>query len=109
MIERVCGIHALDAEVHDSCPYCTQIRLAARDAEIDRLRAIVDRLPTTADGVPVTPGMQVWDREYGERHYAWHFLRIEHGIGIASKSVGVVILSECYSIREAAQAAGGDT
>jgi len=28
--------------------------------EIDRLQAIVDRLPKTADGVPVTPGMIVW-------------------------------------------------
>jgi len=30
--------------------------------EIERLTAIVNRLPTTADGVPVTPGMSVWSR-----------------------------------------------
>ena len=29
-------------------------------AEINRLRAIVDKLPKTADGVPVVPGMEVW-------------------------------------------------
>ena len=29
-------------------------------AEITRLRAIVDKLPKTADGVPITPGMEVW-------------------------------------------------
>ncbi len=29
-------------------------------AEIERLRAVVDRLPSTADGVPVTPGMTVY-------------------------------------------------
>jgi len=28
--------------------------------EIERLRAIVDRLPVTADGVSVTPGMVLW-------------------------------------------------
>jgi hypothetical protein len=29
-------------------------------AEIERLRAIVDRLPKTADGVPMVPGLRVW-------------------------------------------------
>lgn len=28
--------------------------------EIIRLRAIVDQLPKTADGVPLSPGMEVW-------------------------------------------------
>lgn len=28
--------------------------------ELERLRAIVDRLPKTADGVAITPGMEVW-------------------------------------------------
>jgi hypothetical protein len=28
--------------------------------EVERLRAIVSRLPVTADGVPVTLGMDVW-------------------------------------------------
>jgi hypothetical protein len=31
-----------------------------QQVEIERLRAIVDRLPKTADGVPVTPGMTLW-------------------------------------------------
>jgi len=35
-------------EIHDSLP------------ESDRLAAIVERLPKTADGVPVTPGMVVY-------------------------------------------------
>ena len=38
-----------------------------RDAEIERLRATVDRLPKTADGVPVTPGMECWYRSCGGR------------------------------------------
>ncbi len=35
-------------------------------AEITRLQAIVDKLPKTADGVPVTPGMTVWLAAQGE-------------------------------------------
>ena len=30
--------------------------------KIDRLQAIVDKLPKTADGVPITPGMTVWTK-----------------------------------------------
>jgi hypothetical protein len=32
-------------------------------AENVRLRAIVDRLPTTADGVPITPGMKIYPKQ----------------------------------------------
>jgi len=39
-----------------------QSELADAKAEIDRLRAIVAKLPTTADGVPVVPGMELWDK-----------------------------------------------
>lgn len=38
MSERACGIHALDSGVNESCLYCTQARIKARDAEIERLR-----------------------------------------------------------------------
>ena len=37
--------------------------LPALAAEIERLRQIVSRLPVTADGVPITPGMEVWFRD----------------------------------------------
>jgi len=33
-------------------------RLAAAAVEIERLRAIVDKLPKTEDGVPVVPGLR---------------------------------------------------
>ena len=33
-------------------------------AEIERLKAIVDKLPKTADGVPVVPGMRVWRHDW---------------------------------------------
>ena len=35
-------------------------RLAAAAVEIERLRAIVDKLPKTEDGVPVVPGLGTW-------------------------------------------------
>lgn len=38
--------------------------IAALTAERDRLAAVVERLPRTADGVPVTPGMLVYS-EFG--------------------------------------------
>lgn len=31
-----------------------------REAKLDRLQAIVEKLPNTADGVRVVPGMTVW-------------------------------------------------
>lgn len=40
--------------------------LAEQDAEIKRLRAIVDKLPKTADGVPVVPGDDLWSHYYNE-------------------------------------------
>ena len=35
-------------------------KLGKQDARIQELEAIVSRLPKTADGVPIAPGMQVW-------------------------------------------------
>jgi uncharacterized protein (UPF0147 family) len=34
--------------------------VAAKDAEIERLRAIVSLFPKTEDGVPIGPGMPLW-------------------------------------------------
>jgi hypothetical protein len=87
-------------------------RLLAEAAdEIVRLRAIVDKLPTTADGVSVVPGMNVY--------FQWHsgeivrhpvaFIRIDkddtwlYFERALYRSTGV-----CYSTREAADAAGKD-
>ena len=39
---------------------CTLCRV---EAERDRLAAIVEQLPKTADGVPVVPGMALWIRD----------------------------------------------
>jgi hypothetical protein len=41
------------------CMYCADC-YSKQVAEIERLRAIVDKLPKTADGVTISPGMSVW-------------------------------------------------
>ena len=54
-----------DAHMRNGCPVAIY-RLAAE--EIDRLRAIVDQYPKTADGVSVVPGMVLWRRSFGKSH-----------------------------------------
>lgn len=45
------------------CNECREIELQAA-AELDRLQAIVNRMPKTADGVPIMPDSIVWlDRQ----------------------------------------------
>ncbi len=59
-----CGIVACEECAHGK-------RIAILIAERDRLKAIVDTLPKTADGVHVAPGSTVWcfDAElYGDSH-----------------------------------------
>jgi len=80
--------------------------LAAK--EIERLRAIVDRLPKTEDGVIVVPGMNLWcNSDRGE--YQWLVTAVDtrgycsgtfHGC-----SEGPHSTDHCYSTREAAQRA----
>jgi hypothetical protein len=71
--------------------------------------AIVDRLPKTADGVPVVPGMELWHAGTswsGKGDYAWCFYRrpssgeLEVVFTLCS-----VLVSQCYSTRAAAEAA----
>lgn len=81
-------------------------------AEIERLHAIVDRLPKTADGVPIAPGDELWciDSEdgwegaitvrdvecvgkYGEETSCWL---------IRSTGRNELWAEDCYSTREAA-------
>ena len=65
--------------------------------ELERLRAIVDKLPKTADGVPVVPGLDnVWVKNGpnvrpSESMTTWRLLQVRR--------------SYCYSTREAAEAA----
>lgn len=38
--------------------------IKSQAAEIERLREVVEKLPTTADGVSVVPGMKLWVHPY---------------------------------------------
>jgi hypothetical protein len=70
--------------------------------QIERLRAIVDRLPKTADGVPVVPGMT-----------AFALMPTTDGTGKCIYPVEMYAIqaggkyTALYSTREAAEAAGG--
>lgn len=78
------------------CPACVC-------KERDELRAIVDKLPKTADGVPVVPGRDFVYWRYDSEGRRWHVLNrlmvLPVGGGASEP------LSECYSTREAAEAA----
>jgi len=43
-----------------SCTRETRIAVEELIVEAKRLQAIVDKLPKTADGAPIVPGMEVW-------------------------------------------------
>jgi len=67
-------------------------------AEIERLQAIVDELPKTADGVPVVPGMAVYRRDIGQAHVSVFSMGEVHFSGGPTTHV-----DSCYSTREAAE------
>lgn len=76
--------------------------IASLKIEVEQLRAIVDKLPKTADGVPVVPGPRtLWE---------WCSLRSEarevRPVNPAYQNEGIDF-SGYYSTREAAEAAKG--
>jgi hypothetical protein len=93
-------------------------------ARLEAAEAIIVKLPTTADGVPVVPGMEVWTtRRFSERKMRPPFMvKVSHvwnpsgsaDIGEADVFGNVttkLLASFCYSTREAAEqakAASGD-
>ncbi len=68
--------------------------------ELERLQGIVDKLPKTADGVPVVPGARVWQTPAD-----WYGVHISMNAG--SYCGTLPEWNEVYSTREAAKAAGG--
>ena len=66
--------------------------------ENERLRAIADKLPQTADGVSVVPGLDTvwitWSEEAKQTPCTWRLMHLRG--------------HRCYSTREAAEAAGGE-
>jgi len=92
--------------------YCEQSGIAAD--EIERLEAIVAKLPETGDGVPIVPGMNLCVLRDGELHDAGVLAVLYdcHEMDVLVRCVAGVewksISEDCYSTRAAAQAAGGE-
>jgi len=93
--DKIVGVEELERE------------LAAEKAKNERLRAIVDRLPKTADGMRVIPGADtVWYFHHG----GWQHCEIETSLPEDCQWNCVVLREQnlppgCYSSREAAEAA----
>lgn len=94
-----------------------QSKLNAAADELDRLHAIVERLPKTADGVVVVPGMTVYEvraSRPGEPYEMRDFRTTtpdEQGYSTFHWETGysaIGRLDRCYSTREAAEAAKGN-
>lgn len=96
----------------DKCANCE-----AMGKEVERLRAIVDRLPKTADLVPVIPCQDdVWHTDHGQMHVSgpcgrdcWTFnspKRLkETEMYRTNGSVRGIKAQDCYSTRAAAESA----
>ena len=84
--------------------------------EVERLEAIVRRIPLTADGVPVVPGDVVWGKiglSAREGVVVWHSGKSADGLSCfscgtgpqATEHTGYRSIDKCYSTREAAEKA----
>lgn len=77
-------------------------------AEITRLQAIVDKLPKTADGVPVVPGMDVWVDPNSPHCCLVAHVRSDKAIAInfhGNPYATIQTNKDAFSCREAAEAA----
>ena len=89
------------------CPDCMRERM---QREIDRLQAIVDRLPKTADVVPIVRGMQLWCVRHADKQIVEQKCLGHDGIYVSArypKTRSTWWWGEqmCYSTREAAEKA----
>ena len=76
----------------------TEKRHREWNAEVERLQAIVDKLPTTADGVPVVPGMMLY-----LPGSAYMGRAMFHTYGFTCGNGGP-LCGQCYSTKDAASA-----
>ncbi len=89
------------------CGYCSHSG-SLMLAKIERLQAIIDKLPKTADGVPVVPGMILFDPVWIDRHFPIEELLVYCPDATRSEwHDGEVDVSQCYSTKAAAKAAKG--
>ncbi len=93
--------------------YCRRWEAACNPlaAVVAPVLAIVDKLPKTADGVPVVPGMTVWVvGDYGDGRSIHEFVVwcLSHRTGDDGGTTGSTFCwghGDSYSTREAAEAA----
>ena len=91
--------HLIDGE------HCLRRQLSACQEKLEKAQAIVDKLPRTADGVPVPPDMPVFHPDYlhqkGEYGYLWVDYDTHEALS-KYKDFGRPI-TECFSTRAAAE------
>lgn len=88
-------------ELRTKCDWCEPcdacvVLMEKAAQEIERLEAIVDRLPKTDDGVPVAFDRELW---YVANHN--EIVRLKHSRDLPYWD----LVEACYSTREAAEAA----
>lgn len=76
-------------------------------AEVARLQAIVDKLPKTADGVVVLPGMTLYEHCWMEPFHVRELVAVSDDVKRSEWMCddGEIDPLQCYSTREAAEAA----
>ena len=82
--------------------------IQALRAERDRLAEIVERLPKTADGVPVTPEQEVWVPAgvVSSDARSYRVVPVDSSlVGVVEEFSIVFVSDNCYSTRAAAEAA----
>jgi hypothetical protein len=111
------GYHAVSEDYCQTLPLVREFshlptledRVRAMADDRERLQAIVARLPTTEDGVPITPGMTLYDSCNGGKHQitVTGFDTGQDGAlsALFSRKGFDAICSGYYSTREAAEKA----
>jgi hypothetical protein len=81
-------------------------RVAELEAENAKLREVVERLPKTADGVPITPGMELFYQQAPGHSITRAWASRFPGITYSQPAVGTTAETWCWhSTRAAAEAA----
>ncbi len=96
-----------DKQTHNDECWRLHTHHACAVEEIERLQAIVAKLPKTADGVRVTPAMELWVRQDGEilHFYATCIDFVAEGWLTQYGMHEWFIDEDCYSSEEALKAA----
>jgi hypothetical protein len=96
-----------ERDFHQSQATELQATVASQAAEIERLRAVVERLPKTADGVPYLPGSPLFLECSGIAVGGTGYMFTEKQDPSNWSVCDFRKIKDCYSTREAALAAKG--